>query len=541
MASLQIKAGYEQLYPDYGSVLTPDVLDFVAKIQKKFSPERERLLELRHERQLAFDQGTKPDFLPETADIRSSEWKTSEIPTDLLDRRVEITGPSGDTKMVINAFNSGANVYMADFEDAQSPMWENVLQGQVNMTQAIDRGISYRSPEGKDYKLNDQIATLIVRPRGWHLLEEHLMDENGAAVSASIFDFAVYLFRNAKKLAAKGSGPYYYLPKLESHLEAKLWNDVFDFAESELGLPHGTIKATVLIETIVAAFEMDEILYALKDHIVALNCGRWDYIFSFIKKFNKDPTLVLPDRSQVTMDKAFLAAYVALCIKTCHRRGAMAIGGMSAFIPVKNDENANQVAFENVRKDKQREVRAGHDGTWVAHPGLVPVAKEVFDSGMSGKNQLPNLRSDVNVTRDDLLRVPEGTVTEAGVRTNVSVGIQYIEAWLGGRGSVPINNLMEDAATAEICRAQLWQWVEHGAVLPDGRIVTRELCLQIIDEELSKLRTQLGTERFDSGNFGLASSLFEDLVAAEDFPEFLTLDAYEELLALEERSLVAST
>ncbi len=533
MLTLSITAEYES-HPEFSGVLTAEALEFVAKIQRKFAPERERLLQLRHERQVRFDQGVRPDFLPETESIRNSEWRTSEIPKDLLDRRVEITGPSGDTKMVINAFNSGANVYMADFEDAQSPTWENTIQGQLNLSAAIDRTISFKSPEGKDYKLNDKVSTLIVRPRGWHLLEKHVVDEaTGEPISASIFDFGMFLFRNARKLMDKASGPYYYLPKLESHLEAKLWNDVFDFAEEELGLPHGTIKATVLIETIVAAFEMDEILYALKDHIVGLNCGRWDYIFSFIKKFSTDPSLVLPERAQVTMDKDFLAAYVALLIKTCHRRGASAIGGMSAFIPVKNDDRANQIAFANVRKDKEREVRAGHDGTWVAHPGLVMLAKEVF-AGMKGPNQLSNLRSDVQVTREDLLRAHKGTITETGVRTNVSVGLQYIEAWLGGRGSVPINNLMEDAATAEICRAQLWQWIHHGSVTTDAQIVTEELCLQIIAEELQKLRSQLGDARYDSGYFGLASSLFEDLLTAETFPEFLTLDAYGQLLELEE-------
>ncbi len=528
-------------HPEFSEVLTEEALDFVGKIQLKFSAERSRLLQLRRERQVKFDQGIRPDFLPETLDIRDSEWKTSEIPKDLLDRRVEITGPSGDTKMVINAFNSGANVYMADFEDAQSPTLENVIQGQINLSQAIDRTISFKSPEGKDYKLNATISTLIVRPRGWHLLEKHIVKEDsGTPISASIFDFGIFLFRNARKLMTKGTGPYYYLPKLESHLEAKLWNDIFDFAESEMGLPHGTIKATVLIETIVAAFEMDEILYALKDHIVGLNCGRWDYIFSFIKKFGKDSGLILPERAQVTMDKDFLAAYVALLIKTCHRRGASAIGGMSAFIPVKNDEKANQVAFDNVRKDKEREVRAGHDGTWVAHPGLVMLAKQVFDAGMPGANQISNLKNDVQVTREDLLRVHKGTITESGVRTNVSVGIQYIEAWLGGKGSVPINNLMEDAATAEICRAQLWQWIQHGSEMPDKTIVTEELCLQIIGEELQKLRKQLGDARYDSGYFGLASSLFEDLITDEKFREFLTLGAYDELLDLEEEAEIGA-
>jgi len=518
--------------PNFSLILSNEPLEFVEKIQRKFSSERERLLRLRKERQAKFDQGERPNFLSETEDIRKSEWRTSPIPNDLLDRRVEITGPSGDTKMVINAYNSGANVYMADFEDAQSPTWENTIQGQINLSDAIGRKIAFKSPEGKDYKLNEKISTLIVRPRGWHLLEKHV-ELDGEPISASIFDFALFLFHNAQELLARGSGPYYYLPKLESHLDAKLWNDVFDFAESELGLPHGTIKVTVLIETIVAAFEMDEILYVLKDHIVGLNCGRWDYIFSFIKKFRSDPSLVFPERSQVTMDKDFLAAYVALLIKTCHRRGASAIGGMSAFIPVKNDDKANQTAFENVRKDKEREVRAGHDGTWVAHPGLVMLAKEVFDKEMKGPNQLSNLRTDVNVTPADLLKVHKGTITENGLRTNVSVGIQYIEAWLGGKGSVPINNLMEDAATAEICRAQLWQWIRHGSKLTDGRMVTSQLCLDIVQEELEKIRKQLGDDRYNSGHFARAKTLFEELITSDSFAEFLTLKAYDQLLSLE--------
>ena len=528
---MQVKG--ETDLPNFSLVLTVDALEFVEKIQRKFSGERKRLLELRRERQAKFEEGVRPNFLPETENIRKSEWRTSTIPNDLLDRRVEITGPSGDTKMVINAFNSGANVYMADFEDAQSPTWENTIQGQINLGDAIGRKIAFKSPEGKEYKLNEKISTLIVRPRGWHLLEKHV-EVDGEPVSASIFDFSIFLFHNARKLMANGSGPYCYLPKLESHLEAKLWNDVFDFAEEELGLRHGTIKVTVLIETIVAAFEMDEILYVLKDHIVGLNCGRWDYIFSFIKKFRDDPSLVLPERSQVTMDRDFLAAYVALLIKTCHRRGASAIGGMSAFIPVKNDDRANRLAFENVRKDKEREVKAGHDGTWVAHPGLVMLAKEVFDGGMKGPNQLSNLRSDVSVTPADLLRVHEGTITENGLRTNISVGIQYIEAWLGGKGSVPINNLMEDAATAEICRAQLWQWIRHGSKLTDGRVVTSQLCLEIVGEELEKIRKQLGDSRYNSGNFALARSLFEELVTSDTFAEFLTLKAYDQLLSLEQ-------
>ncbi|MDA4131185.1 MAG: malate synthase A [Thaumarchaeota archaeon] len=522
-----------QELPNFSEVLTDDALELVVRLHRQFSEQREKLLQQRKERQKQFDLGLRPNFLAETAEVRNSDWRVGSIPKDLMDRRVEITGPSGDTKMVINAFNSGANVYMADFEDAQSPTWENTIQGQINMSDAVERKIAFKSPEGKDYKLNEKIATLIVRPRGWHLLEKHVLVD-GQPVSASLFDFSLFFFHNARKLLNAGSGPYYYLPKLESHLEARLWNEVFSFAEKELGLPTGTIKATVLIETIAAAFEMDEILYELRDHMVGLNCGRWDYIFSFIKKFGKDPSLVLPERSQVTMDKAFLAAYVALLIKTCHRRGASAIGGMSASIPVKNDERANQIAFENVRKDKEREVRAGHDGTWVAHPGLVSVAKEVFDRGMKGQNQLSNLREDVHVTPGDLLRVHEGTITESGLRTNISVGIQYIEAWLGGKGSVPINNLMEDAATAEICRAQLWQWITDKSNLTDGRVITSQLCLELVTQELEKIRKQIGDARYNGGHFERARTLFEDLLAAKTFPEFLTLKAYDELLSLEQ-------
>jgi malate synthase len=520
--------------PNFSSVFTKEALEFVVKIDRKFSGQRENLLQLRQERQKQFDLGARPNFLQETENIRKSEWRIGSIPKDLLDRRVEITGPAGDTKMVINAFNSGANVYMADFEDAQSPTWENSIQGQINLKEAIERKIAFKSPEGKDYKLIEKPATLLVRPRGWHLQEKHVL-VGGKPISASLFDFSLFFFHNARKLREQGSGPYYYLPKLESHLEARLWNDIFDFAQKELGVPHGTIKATILIETIVAAFEMDEILYELKDHIVGLNCGRWDYIFSFIKKFRDDPSLVLPERSQVTMDKAFLAAYVALLIKTCHRRGAFAIGGMSAFIPVKNDDRANQLAFENVRKDKEREVRAGHDGTWVAHPGLVSLAKEVFDKEMKGPNQLDNFREEIKVPAADLLRVHAGTITEPGVRTNISVGIQYIEAWLGGKGSVPINNLMEDAATAEICRAQLWQWIAHGSKLTDGRVITSKLCLQMVGEELKKIRIHVGNERFDTGYFVLARSLFEELITSETFAEFLTLKAYDQLLLLEQQ------
>ncbi|MGI0085310.1 MAG: malate synthase A, partial [Nitrososphaerales archaeon] len=440
--------------------------------------------------------------------------------------------PSGDMKMVINAFNSGAQTYMSDFEDSQSPTWRETIQGQINLKDAIEGMISYTSPEGKEYRLNQRIATLIVRPRGWHLPERHVIVD-GKPVPASIFDFALFLFHNSRKLIEKGSGPYFYLPKMESYLEARLWNEVFLASEQELQLPRGVIKGTVLIETILGAFEMDEILYELRDHSSGLNCGRWDYIFSFIKKFSAKSDFVLPDRSQVTMDKAFLSAYVSLLITTCHRRGAHAIGGMSAFIPVKNDEKANLLAFEKVRQDKEREVRAGHDGTWVAHPGLVSIAKQVFDGEMNGPNQIHRLRENANITQTELLAVPGGEITEGGIRTNISVGIQYLEAWLRGKGSVPINNLMEDAATAEICRAQLWQWIKHSARISDGSVVTEFMVRSLMRQELEKLVEHLGEEHFHAGQYLLASELFGRMIVAKEFPEFLTLVAYEHLLELE--------
>lgn len=512
---------------EYAEILTPDALRFLAKLHRQFNERRKQLLARREEIQKRLDAGELPDFLAETEEIRNKEWRAASIVHDLEDRRVEITGPV-DRKMIINALNSGANVFMADFEDANSPTWANNVQGQINLRDAVERTITYTSPEGKFYKLNEKIATLMVRPRGWHLPEKHLYID-GEPISGSLFDFGLFFFHNAHKLLEKGTGPYLYLPKLENHLEARLWNDVFNFAQDYLNIPRGTIRTTVLIENILAAFEMDEIIWELREHSAGENCGRWDYIFSFIKKFRNWPEFVLPDRAQVTMDKAFLKAYVDLLIKTCHRREVHAMGGMAAQIPIKNDPEANARALEKVRQDKLREVKAGHDGTWVAHPGLVPVAKEVFDQYMKGPHQIHVKREDVHVTRDDLLRIPEGEITEQGLRTNIDVGIQYLEAWLRGVGCVPIYNLMEDAATAEISRSQVWQWVHHEAKLNDGRKVTPELVRQTISEELEKLRKMVGAERFESGKYELAAKLFDQMMTSEEFVEWMTLLAYDYL------------
>ena len=528
MSKHQYSAGIEVLgavNEDFATVLTPEALDFVAKLDRTFSARRQELLGKREARQAAIDAGTLPDFLPETANIRADDWVVAPIPADLLDRRVEITGPV-DRKMVINALNSGAKVFMADFEDANSPTWDNNIQGHINLRDAINRKIDYVSPEGKAYALNDTIATLLVRPRGWHLNEKH-MRVDGRVVSGSLFDFGLYFFHNAKTLLANGSGPYFYLPKLESHLEARLWNDVFVLAQNELGVPQGSIRATVLIETILAAFEMDEILYELRDHSAGLNCGRWDYIFSCIKKF-RNHEHVFPDRALVTMTTHFMRSYSLLAIKTCHRRGIHAVGGMSAFIPVKNDVEANERAFAQVRADKEREANDGHDGTWVAHPGLVPVALAVFDAVMPQPNQIDRRRDDVQVSAADLLKFADGPISEAGLRTNVSVGVQYIEAWLGGQGAVPINNLMEDAATAEISRAQVWQWVRRPkGVLSDGRKIDLDLFRQVLAEELAKLRERYGAAQYDARNFAKAGALFDRLIADDSFVEFLTLPGYE--------------
>jgi len=511
----------------HAEILTDDALAFLAGLHRAFDGRRRDLLEARVRRQKQIDAGLLPDFLPETAAVREAAWTVAPVPADLRDRRIEITGPV-DRKMIINALNSGANVFMADFEDSNAPTWANNLDGQVNLIDAVRRRITYDSPEGKHYSLNPQTAVLFVRPRGWHLPEKHLT-VGGKPMSGALFDFGLFFYHNAKEQVARGTGPYFYLPKLQSHLEARLWNDVFDHAQDALGVPRGTIRATVLIETIHAAFEMDEILHELKAHSAGLNCGRWDYIFSFIKTFRARPEWVLPDRAQVTMDKGFLNAYVQLLIRTCHRRGIHAMGGMAAQIPIKGDPAANEAALERVRADKLREVRAGHDGTWVAHPGLVPVAKAVFDEHMTSPNQIANRRDDVEVAAADLLKVPPGTITERGLRTNIDVGIQYLESWLSGNGCVPIYNLMEDAATAEISRTQVWQWLHHGATLEDGRAVTRELVENVIAEEMQHLRGRVGAGRFDHGRYALASQLFEQMMTGKDFPEFLTLIAYDHI------------
>jgi malate synthase len=511
----------------YAQVLTPDALAFIVELHRRFDERRRELLERRAARQAEIDQGALPDFLPQTAEIRDAEWTVAPIPADLQDRRVEITGPV-DRKMIINALNSGASVFMADFEDSNAPTWQNNLQGQINLRDAVEGSISFEGPEGKQYRLNEKTATLLVRPRGWHLVEKHVIVD-GRPVSGSLFDFGLFFFHNATRLVNKGTGPYFYLPKMESHLEARLWNDVFNFAQDYVVLPRGTIRATVLIETILAAFEMDEILWELRDHSAGLNCGRWDYIFSYIKKFRNRPEFILPDRAQVTMDKAFLNAYVRLLIRTCHRRGIHAMGGMAAQIPIKNDRAANETALEKVRQDKLREVKAGHDGTWVAHPGLVAVAKGIFDEHMQTPNQIHVKREDVRVTQADLLARHEGAITEAGLRLNVDVGIQYMASWLSGNGCVPIYNLMEDAATAEISRAQVWQWVRHNASLAAGRAITPDLVRATISEQLSDFRGRVGDEAFNMGRYELAGELFLDMMTGEEFTEFLTQPAYEHI------------
>jgi malate synthase len=514
----------------YAEILTADALDFLAMLQRRFGEERSHLLKLREKIQQQLNAGWLPDFPPETEAIRNDDWQVAPIPKDLQDRRVEITGPC-DRKMIINALNSGANAFMADFEDANSPTWDNMVSGQINLRDAVNRTIQFCDRQkGKTYQLKDKTAVLIVRPRGWHLLEEHLLVD-GQPLSASLFDFGLYFFHNVRKLVEQGSGPYFYLPKLENRHEAALWNEVFVAAQQALGLPVGTIKATVLIETILAAFEMDEILYALRDHIVALNCGRWDYIFSFIKKFRHRPDFVLPDRQQVTMTTHFMRSYSLLTIKTCHQRGALAMGGMAAQIPIKTDPVANEAALAKVNADKEREVGDGHDGTWVAHPALVPIAREVFDRKMPDVNQLSVLRDDITVTAADLLTVPEGKITEAGLRNNIRVGILYLTAWLAGSGCVPLYNLMEDAATAEICRAQLWQWLHHKAELEDGRKIALSLFQTLLGEEIALLSQEIATQASWQATFDKAIALFGELVTAESFEEFLTLPAYRHLIS----------
>ena len=515
--------------PEFAEILTPEAVGFAARLQRAFGARRAELLAGRAARQMEFDAGKLPDFLPETRAIREQSWTCAPVPADIRDRRVEITGPV-DRKMIINALNSGASVFMADFEDANTPKWDNNIQGHINLRDAIRRRIDYVSPEGKAYKLDHKVATLFVRPRGWHLPEKHVLID-GSPISGGIFDFALYFFHNAKELVARGTGPYFYLPKLESHLEARLWNDIFVMTQETLGLPRGTIKATVLIETILAAFEMDEILWELREHSAGLNAGRWDYIFSCIKKFRSNRNFCLADRALVTMTTHFMKSYAELLIKTCHRRDIHAMGGMAAQIPVKNDEKANAEAFAKVKADKEREATYGHDGTWVAHPGLVPVAKEAFDRLMPSANQIASKkRDDVKVIAADLLKFePEGPISEAGLRLNVSVAIQYIGAWLAGQGAVPIFNLMEDAATAEISRSQVWQWIRSPkGKLSDGRKVTKEMVATMIPEEMQKIRALLGAA-YGEGRYDEAAAIFADLVNNDTFVEFLTLPAYDRI------------
>lgn len=506
-----------KLVPEYEKIITPQALIFLSKLQRTFNPTREALLSRRSEVQHQINEGKMPGFLDHTRDVRESSWEVASIPDDILDRRVEITGPV-DRKMVINALNSGAQVYMADFEDSHSPTWNGTIEGQINLYDAIRNTIRHLSPDGKNYFLNEKTAVLFVRPRGWHLTEKHVLVD-GVPISASLFDFGLFFFHNANELIRKGKRPYFYLPKMENHLEAKLWNDVFTFAQKELGIPYGTIRATVLIETILASFEMDEILYELKDHSAGLNCGRWDYIFSFIKKFSNYPDFVLPNRSQVTMDVHFLRSYCQLLVKTCHRRGIHAMGGMAAQIPIKGNSSENEVAMGKVRSDKKREAFLGHDGTWVAHPGLVPIAREVFDGVIAGKNQIGIKKNDWNITALDLIKVPAGEVTEQGLKMNVNVALQYLESWLRGVGCVPLHHLMEDAATAEISRAQIWQWIRHGKI--DMADFKRNLA-----EEVRQIQSLVGEAGFRAGKYDLAGQILTEITASHEFAEFITLPAY---------------
>ena len=509
----------------YESILTNDALCFIELLEIKFRKTRQNLLSNREKKQSEIDSGVLPDFLSETEEIRLSDWKINPMPNDLLDRRVEITGPV-DRKMIINALNSNVKVFMADFEDSNSPTWDNIISGQINLRDAINKSITFENPRNnKFYQLNDNTATLMVRPRGWHLSEKNVTLD-GIPVSASIFDFGLFFYHNAKQQIINGSGPYFYLPKIEHHAEAKLWNDIFIMAQNELDIPIGTIKATVLIETILAAFQMDEILFYLKEHSAGLNCGRWDYIFSFIKKFKNNSNFVLPDRSEVTMGRHFLKSYVKLLIHTCHKRGAHAMGGMAAQIPIKNDDDANMTALNKVKIDKEREASAGHDGTWIAHPGLSNIALSAFNKVMVGDNQIQRKIKNPNIEAKDLLKVPEGAITINGLRQNIKIGLQYIEAWLCGNGCVPLYNLMEDAATAEISRAQLWQWIRHDCKLLSGEKIDSEFFIKILKEELILIKEEIGKDRFEDGKFTLASQLFESMIISKEFDEFLTLPAY---------------
>ncbi len=513
---------------EYAQILTVEALEFVVKLQRTFNQRRLELLTLREERQKQIDLGKLPDFLPETKEVRESDWVAAPIPADLQDRRVEITGPV-ERKMIINALNSGAKVFMADFEDSNSPTWANNIEGHINLRDAIKRTISYVNPDnGKAYQLNEKTAVLLVRPRGWHLPEKHVKVD-GELMSGSLFDFGLYFFHNVKQLLANGSGPYFYLPKMESYLEARLWNDVFVLAQNELGIPQGTIKVTCLIETITATFELHEIIYELKEHIAGLNCGRWDYIFSYIKKLRNLPGYVLPDRGQVTMAVPFMDAYSRLVIQTCHKHRIHAVGGMSAFIPIKNNEAANNEAIEKVRQDKLREVKNGHDGTWVAHPGLVKVAMDVFNENMPSPNNYHMTRKEDVITQKDLLTPPAGTITEGGLRMNINVGILYIESWLRGIGAAALHNLMEDAATAEISRTQVWQWIKNACQLEDGRTVTYDLFKQILPSELENIKAYVGEAAYNQPTMAKAIAMFDSLVQQGDYKEFLTLPAYQEI------------
>lgn len=516
----QLKIKAQQQFEE---IFSNDLVDFLIELHQNFNKKRIKLLEERKKTQQEFDKGILPKFLSETEEIRKGNWVCSPLPDDLLDRRVEITGPV-DRKMIINALNSGASTFMADFEDSNSPTWKNCMEGQINLSDAINQQIDFTNEQGKSYELNEKTAVLLVRPRGLHLNEKHL-EINGEETSASLIDFGIYFFRNAKQLLENGSGPYFYLPKLEHYKEARWWNEVFIFSQNYLGIPQGTIKATVLIETIAASFQIDEILFELKEHSSGLNCGRWDYIFSFIKKFRNLPEFIVPDRDQVTMTSPFMSAYSKKVIEICHKRNVHAIGGMAAQIPIKNDYEANSIAFGKVRSDKEREVKNGHDGTWVAHPALVSVAKDIFDQFMPSRNQIDK-KFNYQITEKDLLEIPKGEITENGVRKNINVGILYIESWLMGVGAAAIYNLMEDAATAEISRTQIWQWLKNEAVLSDDRTLTRKMVLQWEAEEMERIEKYVGEERFKNGKFNLAKELFNELIFCENFEEFLTLKAY---------------
>lgn len=506
-------------------IFTSEMIEFLSELHVRFNEERKKLLVARTMKQVEFDHHQLPVFLPETKEIRETDWVCAALPQDLLDRRVEITGPV-ERKMIINALNSGASTFMADFEDSNSPTWENCMEGQINLSDAVNRTISFENETGKSYQLNEKTAVLLVRPRGLHL-EEKNIEIGGKKASGSLTDFGIYFFRNAKKLIKNGSGPYFYLPKLEHYLEARWWNEVFKFSQDYLKIPHGTIKATVLIETITSAFQLDEILFELKEHSAGLNCGRWDYIFSYIKKFRNLPEFLLPDRDQVTMTSPFMSSYSKRVIQVCHKRNVHAMGGMAAQIPVKNNEEENEIAYAKVRADKEREVKNGHDGTWVAHPGLVPVAKKIFDNLMPEKNQIQNKFEEYQISESDLLEIPKGTITEKGVRKNINVGILYIESWLMGIGAAALYNLMEDAATAEISRTQVWQWLKNEAKLDDGRTLLPAMVLEWQEEELQKIKNYVGEERYNNGKFQLATEIFDDLVLNDHFEEFLTLKAYQ--------------